>query len=58
MIRALNVESYLHTFSEAVTGIATRRTKASYYLLELNPGEREVRITGYQSSELERAQRE
>jgi ppGpp synthetase/RelA/SpoT-type nucleotidyltranferase len=56
LIQRLNVESYLHTFSQAVTSIPIRRSKASYYLLELNPAERQVKITGYRSGELERAQ--
>lgn len=53
----LSVQSRLGAYGAAIQTISTGEEDAHYYLLELDPAEQQVKVTGFKSTELEEASR-
>ncbi|MGA3125210.1 MAG: RelA/SpoT domain-containing protein [Candidatus Korobacteraceae bacterium] len=54
-VNALDVENHLRVYASALTAPERVGQDAHYFLLELDPVAREVKVTGYKRDELEKA---
>ena len=54
-VEKLKVESHLQTYGAALKTIESSDSKDQYYLLELDPVARQIKVQGYKSNELDRA---
>jgi hypothetical protein len=53
--KLLDVESHLRTYGEAIQALESFESDAHYYLLELDPASKQIKIKGFKNTELDQA---